>query len=99
MAEDLLSSARETVTALVQAARCCNKYPSGHPRRGETFEFFAIRVANHADRWGELRLDTQAPRTISVMGNPVHEDGAPDTPTLAHALVSSGVRAFIFKGK
>ncbi|MEZ0228537.1 MAG: hypothetical protein ACAI25_07910 [Planctomycetota bacterium] len=99
MAEDLLSSARETVTALVQAARCCAKYPSGHPRRGETFEFLAIRVANHGDRWGELRLEAQAPRTIAIMGNPVHEDGAPDTPAVAHALIASGIRAITIKGK
>jgi hypothetical protein len=93
MAEDLLSSARETVTAFVQAARCCAKYPPGHPRRGETFEFFAIRATSHGERWGDLRLETIAPKTIAVMGNPVHEDGAPDTPPVAHALIASGIRA------
>ncbi len=99
MAEDLLSSARETVTAFVQAARCCAKYPQAHPRRGETFEFFAIRATNHSDRWGELRLEAMPPKSLGVMGNPVHEDGAPDTPTVGHALVSCGVRALSLRPK
>lgn len=81
------------MTAFVQAARCCAKYPIGHPRRGETFEFFAIRATGHGERWGDLRLEALAPKTIAVMGNPVHEDGAPDTPAVAHALIAAGIRS------
>ncbi|HZU97424.1 MAG TPA: hypothetical protein VFF73_12055 [Planctomycetota bacterium] len=93
MPEDLLSSARETVTAFVQAARCCAKYPPGHARRAETFEFLAIRATAHGERWGDLKLELAPPRAIVVMGNPVHEDGTPDHPPIAQAFAQSGIRA------
>src|SRR5580704_3471906 len=92
MPEDLLSSARETVTAFVQAARCCSKYPVGHPRRAETFEFLAIRATAHGDRWGDLRLEVQPPKAIVVMNNVVHEDAA-DAPPIAQAFRAAGIRS------
>ncbi len=81
------------MTALVQAARCCVKYPAGHPRRGETFEFFAIRATAFGERWGDLRLEALPPKNIAVNGTTIHEDGAPDTPAIASALLSAGIRS------
>jgi len=93
MPEDLIASARETVTAFVQAVRCCTKYPPGHPRRGETFELFAIRATTHGERWGDLRLEAAPPRSIAVQGNTVHEDTPLEPLAVAQSLLASGIRS------
>ncbi len=93
MPEDLLASARETVTAFVQAVRCGAKYPPGHPRRTETLEFFSIRATSHGERWGELRLDAVPPKALAVQGTTVYEDSATDGPAIAKAFVTAGIRS------
>jgi hypothetical protein len=90
VAENQASAARETVAALVQAARSFVKDGAGHPRRAETFEAFATRATTYGERWGELTLDVEPPASLAVPGlGSVHEDA--DLP-LAAALVAAGVR-------
>src|SRR4051812_24121956 len=93
MPDDLVTSARDTVSSLVQAARCCAKHPPGHPRRTESFEFLAIRATNYGERWGELRLEVVPPKALAVMGTPVHEDDGADGLPLAHAIMGAGIRS------
>src|SRR5437764_4230374 len=91
MGDDQLSSVKDAVEALVQAARTFAKYPAGHPRRGETFELFAVRATAFGERWGDLRLDFEK-RGITALGATVWTD-KPEHPPVLGAALAAGVKA------
>src|SRR5579871_4527917 len=89
--DEQISSARETVTAIVETVLSIQRDPPGHPRLIETFETLANLAAAFGERWGDLRIDV-SPEALSVHETVVADDPEGAAP-LARSLRGSGVRA------